>query len=302
MPAGAEQEQVSYQLTALPGQKSDVVGGYYLNNLSKERKTWPEMVRQRVEAEAAAVTPAPGIEAEIAQRKAVVNRGLETATRGDVVKVLAGVDEGMDAKSLQEIRIAIGSKLAAAGIGGDNVKLETYVRVKGRIDKTRENCERKKARMIEDLQQLQLQHEANVVSREEHNGLRYTLVVFDDESKGEFDKEKYAKGAQPYGGVYVIDVPDRYTDCDAAQGKYPDLEYRAMLATHIASVAVRSPNEAALNELLEPFLKGMVENNIGELVAIVDGRLVFRQPIRIIPIYEKIEEWKRLQKLVNVSV
>ncbi|MBI4028536.1 MAG: hypothetical protein HY360_26350 [Verrucomicrobia bacterium] len=57
VPAGAEQEQVNYQLTALPGQKAGAVGGYYLNNLPKERKTMPEMVRKRVEAEAAAQTP-----------------------------------------------------------------------------------------------------------------------------------------------------------------------------------------------------------------------------------------------------
>ena len=55
--AGVEQEYLNYQLTALPGQKAGVSGGYYLNNLPKERKTWPEMVRKRAEAEAAAQTP-----------------------------------------------------------------------------------------------------------------------------------------------------------------------------------------------------------------------------------------------------
>jgi hypothetical protein len=57
VPAGADQERVDFQIAAFPGQSAGVVGNYYLKMFPKERATWPEMVRKRVEEEAASVTP-----------------------------------------------------------------------------------------------------------------------------------------------------------------------------------------------------------------------------------------------------
>lgn len=286
---GAEEPPVELK----EGEMLVVVGG-----VVTEKKNIPP-AEEKPTLQTPVATETSAAQDQITARKALVNRGFKTAGRGDIVKVLVGIDEGMDEKAVQEVIHAARAKLEAAGVRGDNVKVEQYKRVRGDIAKTRENCENKKMTMAQDLEKMRKAHEANTVTREEHDGLKYILVVFDDESGADFDTNKYNAGFQKYGDVYVVDVPDAYTDCNLGENKYPDIEYRAMLAMHIARSAARTTNEsvAALKELFD----GAVENK-GDIVKIVDGKLIFLQPIMVTPIYKRLDEWKSAQKALGASV
>jgi hypothetical protein len=52
--AGADPENLTWYLQPMPGQKTPLGGNYRIRNLPKNRLTWPDMVRRRLEAEAAA--------------------------------------------------------------------------------------------------------------------------------------------------------------------------------------------------------------------------------------------------------
>src|SRR5262249_229522 len=52
--AGAEPENLTWTLQPMPGKKDAVAGNYRVPNLAKNRLTWPDMVRRRLEADTAA--------------------------------------------------------------------------------------------------------------------------------------------------------------------------------------------------------------------------------------------------------
>jgi hypothetical protein len=52
--AGAEPENLTWTLQPLPGEKNGPAGNYRIRNLPKNRLTWPDMVRRRLESDTAA--------------------------------------------------------------------------------------------------------------------------------------------------------------------------------------------------------------------------------------------------------
>src|SRR5437899_12669567 len=54
VPARPDPESLVWYLQPLPGKKDAAAGNYRIRNLPKNRLTWPDMVRRRLEADTAA--------------------------------------------------------------------------------------------------------------------------------------------------------------------------------------------------------------------------------------------------------